>query len=119
MLGKSNDFIVPAVLLQKIVKYFVVAGKTTTGGDHDETAGVLIPLDAFNPAVAATTYHNFNFNKWNPCKGEVSAEVLAVIQQVKRERLKEFEEVSAPTTAVRKRMMKFEREPTKKRKAAR
>ena len=49
----------------------------------------------------------------------MSAEVLAVIQQVKRERLKEFEDFSAPTTAVRKRMMKFEREPTKKRKAAR
>jgi hypothetical protein len=113
--GEEYDLILPTELLRKIVKYFVVAGKATIGGDREGTAGILVPLDAFNPLVATKKYHNFDPDKWDPWDGRLptKGDVVAIIQELKRTRLEEFEEV---TTVVE---VKATKKTAKERKAGR
>jgi len=94
--GEEYDLLVPVGLLKKIVKYFAVAGQTVYGGDHDGTAGVLVPLDAFNPFVAAKKHFGFDLDKWTPWPGRFATqEQLAAIEEIKQTKLTEFEEVGA------------------------
>jgi hypothetical protein len=109
--GEEYDLIVPTDLLKKIVKYFVVDGRATTGGDREGTAGILVPLDAFNPAVAKQKYHSFDPNKWSPFHGEVPADAWVMLRELKQSRLEEFEEVIPATV---KAMKKGSKKSTRK-----
>lgn len=115
--GEEYDLLVPTGLLKKIVKYFVVDGKTATGGDHEGTAGVLVPLDAFNPAVAAKKYRGFDIEKWNPLTREATEAEQKFVQELKHSRLRDFEEVTTGATVTVKAAKKTKK--SMKRKAAR
>ena len=96
--GEEYDLILPTALLQKIVRYFVVDGRGTTGGDREGTAGILVPLDAFIPTVAAEKYYGFDTDKWNPFSRPATPEELALFDEIKQSRLDEFEEVTGSVT---------------------
>lgn len=85
--GEEYDLLVPTALLKKIVMYFAAIGKGTTGGDNEGTAGVLVPLDAFNPFLAAEKYHGFDISKWT-----LANTPEEVIRQIIADNLRSFDE---------------------------
>jgi hypothetical protein len=77
--GAEYDLIVPTPLLKKIFWYFAARGEGRQGGDDGRTAGVLVPLDAFNPLKAKIKYDGFDSEKW--VVGKATPELMREVRE--------------------------------------